>query len=51
MKSKPLWKPASRLDNVMNALLIVLALAPFGLSVWEVEWNPQLAWATGPQHA
>ena len=49
MKSNPPWKSASRLDNVMNALLIVLALGMFGLSAWEVEWNPHSAAATGQQ--
>ena len=37
MKTKRNWKSGSRLDTVMNVLLIVLALGVLGVSAFEVE--------------
>jgi hypothetical protein len=51
LKSKSIWKSPSRFDGVMNALLLVLAVGVFGLSVWEVEWNPGSMAATAQYQA
>lgn len=37
MMTKQQWKPASRLDNIMNVLLIVLALGVMGAGALDME--------------
>lgn len=37
MKTRHEWKPANRLDSIMNVLLIVLALSVLGLGALEMH--------------
>ena len=37
MKSNRNWKPGNRVDNIMNILLILLALGVLGTGVLEAE--------------
>jgi hypothetical protein len=51
MKTSQDWKPASRIDTVMNVLLIVLALSVLGVGAFEYEAPATHASAATAHHA
>jgi hypothetical protein len=50
MKTKHQWKSASRLDSILNVLLIVLALGVLGVGAMESEAGSPHATASAGQH-
>lgn len=51
MKTIKTWKPAARLDNALNILVIVLALGVLGLGSFETEAPVTVASAAAVQRA
>lgn len=49
MKTKNHWKSESRLDSIMNVLLIVLALGVLGVGAMEIETNVTDVASSGQQ--
>ena len=50
MKTKHQWKSASRLDSILNVLLIVLALGVLGVGAIEFEAGSPHVTASARQH-